>query len=160
MTLLIVGLDLSLRCSGWARLDYESGDLLDAGVITTDTRDPIDVSLRSIAAAVRDVCRDAADVFVEQPIAYRSGTATISIAMVHGAARSTLPADLPVVTVGPTEVKRHATGRGNADKADMRLAAAKRWGQLLTSDEADAAWIADLGRHLILAAIDDHPTGA
>ena len=51
----ILGLDLSLRCSGWARLDYETGDLFDAGVITTDTRDPIDVSLRSIAAAVRDV---------------------------------------------------------------------------------------------------------
>lgn len=158
--MLIVGLDLSLRCSGWARLDYETGDLFDAGVITTDTRDPIDVSLRSIAAAVRDVCRDAADVFVEQPIAYRSGTTTITIAMVHGAVLASLPT-VPVVALGPTEVKRHATGRGNADKDAMRVAAARRWGELLPSDEADAAWVADLGRQLLIDAIDaQKPTGA
>lgn len=158
--MLIVGLDLALRSSGWAHLGFEDGDLLATGTIATTARDDISQCLRTIAAEVNAVCADAADVFVEQPIAHRSGTTTISIGMVHGAVLTAVPSTTPIIRVGPTEVKRHATGRGNADKADMRRAAAMRWGELLPSDEADAAWVADLGRHLILAAIDDHPTGA
>jgi len=43
-------------------------------------------------------------------------------------------------------VKRHATGRGNADKAAMVAAAVARWGGEPTEDEADALWIADAWR--------------
>lgn len=51
-----------------------------------------------------------------------------------------------------SEVKRHATGKGNADKQAMRLAAVKRWGSPPdgpdfffwdpSDDEADALWVA------------------
>jgi Holliday junction resolvasome RuvABC endonuclease subunit len=40
-------------------------------------------------------------------------------------------------------VKAHATGKGNASKDAMVLAAATRWGVTATEDEADALWIAD-----------------
>ena len=156
----ILGLDLALARTGWAHIDYEGGTLVDHGVIATSTTDPLVDRLRYIAREVRALATDASNVFVEQPIAYRSGTTTIRLGMVHGAVAVRLPADTPLVAIGITEVKRWATGHGNADKDAMRRAAVKRWEASLTADEADAAWIADLGRHLILAAIDDHPTGA
>lgn len=44
----------------------------------------------------------------------------------------------------PTEIKKHATGKGNAKKPDMILAAQKKWRQVFESDdEVDARWILD-----------------
>jgi len=44
-------------------------------------------------------------------------------------------------------VKKHATGKGNADKDAMIAAAVKRWAGFVPADdnEADARWIADAG---------------
>lgn len=54
---------------------------------------------------------------------------------------------IPIVRVGPTQVKEHATGRGNATKEEMMDAARKRWRfKPKTHDEADALWIADYHR--------------
>jgi len=49
----------------------------------------------------------------------------------------------------PSEIKKHATGKGNASKSDM-LAAARtpaqfvKWGVVAWHDEADALWLLDL----------------
>ena len=44
-----------------------------------------------------------------------------------------------------TAVKKHATGKGNASKEKMILAAEKKWGRVIEDDnEADALWILDL----------------
>ena len=46
-----------------------------------------------------------------------------------------------------SQIKRHATGKGNADKAAMLAAAQVKWGgEVLTHDQADALWILDLAR--------------
>lgn len=44
----------------------------------------------------------------------------------------------------PTEVKKHATGKGNAGKDAMIAAAVKRFGAVGDDNEADALWILDL----------------
>ncbi len=46
----------------------------------------------------------------------------------------------------PTEIKRHATGKGNADKDAMTNAAFARWPdkRITSCDEADALWLLDL----------------
>lgn len=50
----------------------------------------------------------------------------------------------------PSEIKKHATGRGNCNKNAMMVAAHNRWPGhhgaplLWSSDEADARWLADL----------------
>lgn len=45
----------------------------------------------------------------------------------------------------PTEIKRHATGKGNASKSDMMAAAVSRWQRPIIDDnEADALWLLDL----------------
>lgn len=44
----------------------------------------------------------------------------------------------------PAEIKKHATGKGNANKAAMVAAAKARWPQVGDDNEADALWILDL----------------
>ncbi len=46
----------------------------------------------------------------------------------------------------PTEIKKHATGKGNSNKEKMIEAAEKKWPdvKILSSDHADALWILDL----------------
>lgn len=49
--------------------------------------------------------------------------------------------------VSPTEVKKHATGKGNAGKPLMVAAAQAKWGNGITDDnEADALWILDFAQ--------------
>ena len=44
----------------------------------------------------------------------------------------------------PSEIKRHATGKGNADKLAMFEAARVKWPRVAGEDEADALWLLDL----------------
>lgn len=48
----------------------------------------------------------------------------------------------------PTEIKKHATGKGNAGKADMLAAARAKWTKLSIPDDntADALWLLDLAQ--------------
>ena len=46
----------------------------------------------------------------------------------------------------PTEIKRHATGSGRANKADMIAAAVARVGHAIDDNQADALWLLDLAR--------------
>ena len=50
----------------------------------------------------------------------------------HGAPYSSLPV---------WKIKQVATGKGNANKAAMIHAAARRWGDVTSGDRADALWI-------------------
>lgn len=52
---------------------------------------------------------------------------------------------IPYVVVSPAELKKYATGRGNASKHDVSQAAAHRFGRTFkTDDEADARWLLDM----------------
>lgn len=44
----------------------------------------------------------------------------------------------------PSEIKKHATGKGNASKADMVEAAVDKFGSVADDNEADALWLLDL----------------
>ncbi len=47
----------------------------------------------------------------------------------------------------PTEIKKHATGKGNAKKPEMIAAAQKKFRRVFESDdEADAVWLLDYAR--------------
>jgi Holliday junction resolvasome RuvABC endonuclease subunit len=160
MTLIVAGLDLALGHTGWAHVAYEDGRLLAAGEISPPASWPLSDRLDLIAARVGDVVTESVgNVFIERPIAHRSGTTTIRLGMVHGVVRRELGGGPPIVEVGITEVKKWATGKGNATKDDMVAAAADRFGRHLTHNEADAALIAAWGREQIIAAVESHPTG-
>lgn len=44
----------------------------------------------------------------------------------------------------PSEIKKHATGKGNANKEAMVKSAVARFGQVEDDNHADALWLADL----------------
>ncbi|MGH6920762.1 MAG: crossover junction endodeoxyribonuclease RuvC, partial [Geminicoccaceae bacterium] len=71
------------------------------------------------------------------------GNALVSLGELRGVVRVALfEAGLPVVEVAPASLKRYASGRGNASKADVLVAAVKRLGYTGSSDdEADALWL-------------------
>ena len=54
----------------------------------------------------------------------------------------------------PSEIKKHATGKGNCGKQAMQIAALKRFGKAVGDNEADALWLLDLAMRDYLSASD------
>lgn len=54
--------------------------------------------------------------------------------------------DIPYRGYSPSEIKKHATGKGNASKEDMIAAAKRKFIQinLVDDNHADALWVLDL----------------
>jgi len=46
----------------------------------------------------------------------------------------------------PSEIKKHASGKGNANKSEMLELARQKWGTITDDNEADARWLLDLAR--------------
>lgn len=80
-------------------------------------------------------------VVIEGPVVRSS--AAVTIGMVHGAVRlRLLDFDTPYVLITPATLKAYATGKGNADKTAMAIAALKRTGREFPDDnQVDAAWL-------------------
>jgi Holliday junction resolvasome RuvABC endonuclease subunit len=59
--------------------------------------------------------------------------------------------DLQYKGVSPTEIKKHATGKGNAKKVHMIAAAKKKWPEveIVDDNQADAMWILDFAKTII-----------
>jgi Holliday junction resolvasome RuvABC endonuclease subunit len=54
-------------------------------------------------------------------------------------------AGVPYEAYAPGEIKRHATGKGNAPKDAILAAARNKWGDSIADDnQADACWLLDL----------------
>jgi crossover junction endodeoxyribonuclease RuvC len=75
------------------------------------------------------------------------GDAVTNLAEYGGILRMKLLEITPdVVEVTPSQLKKFATGKGNADKTAIAVAAFKRWGiEFATSDETDAFVLAQIG---------------
>jgi len=88
-------------------------------------------------------------------VAYEEGArhAGVSAAHVYGGVIAVVSSlceqnRIPYCGVPVGTVKKRATGRGNASKADMVAAAVRRWDIAadVSTDEADALWIAETFR--------------
>lgn len=82
-------------------------------------------------------------VVLEDVPATMKGAAGKVIPMLHGAVRAMLlDIGLPYVVVPPSTLKAYATGKGNADKTAMAMAAYKRSTREFADDnQTDAAWL-------------------
>jgi Holliday junction resolvasome RuvABC endonuclease subunit len=138
----VVALDLSLAATGWATRD-------GTGSVITKPADQLEARLERICqTAINLVRRERGEssgwpTVVIEDFVTRSPAASL-LGMVHGAVRLELFIEFPVtaVLVPPASLKKYATGKGNATKADMRMALFQRAGVDERNDNAvDAAWL-------------------
>lgn len=136
----VVGLDLSIAATGiaWANGYLHTVDT--ARACTPDHR------LGVILGSVRQVLSDGADLVVVEDLPTHARAAGIT-GMVHGVIRWYLiEQGIPYALVTPASLKKYATGRGNATKADMRLELFKRMDEDVRDDnQVDAWWLRAMG---------------
>jgi Holliday junction resolvasome RuvABC endonuclease subunit len=138
----ILGLDLSITAPGLSLPD---------GTTRTIKTNPKDGDRRlqhiadGIGHAIYEGVNDPADrlhlaVIEDLPTHAKSAGIT---GMVHGAVRLRLiECGVPYVLITPATLKAYATGKGNADKTAMAIAALKRTGREFADDnQCDAAWL-------------------
>lgn len=129
----VIGLDLSLTSTGVALPD---------GSVRRITVKAVGVErLVRIADAVRRLA--VADLAVIEGYAFGRQNQAAHLGELGGVIRVSLfGLGVPYVEVPPALLKKFATGKGNASKEDMLVAAVKRLGyDGASNDEADALWL-------------------
>lgn len=136
MTIKVVGLDLSMTATGLA---HTAGDLACWHLIRP--KSVKDRRLGEIKAQVRSYSTRANFVLVEMLPPNMKGAGITG--MVQGVIRDMLiEAGIPYGDIGPSSLKKYATGRGGASKTEMSLAAMKRGGvELAENNLCDAWWL-------------------
>ncbi len=154
----VLGVDPSLSGTGmcWADAAYAtcggSGDQR-LWVIYRSVRDTLlGDELGSTAATGRFDLVVMEDLLHSTQSAGRTG-------MAHGVARlACMAAMVPYGLVPPATLKVYACGKGNATKADLRMAWFQRTGQDVRDDnQVDAAWLRALGMDHLGAPMFDLP---
>lgn len=133
----VSGLDLSMTATG---VTHQGLDGVACSHLIKP-REVRDLRLPEIARRAVEYVKDSDLVLIEGYL-NKSFSAGIT-GMVHGAVRAALiEQGLKYATLPPTSLKKFATGRGNATKTDMALAALKRGGLEFRDDnECDSWWL-------------------
>jgi len=93
---------------------------------------------------------DCLSVCIEEPYSGQFSSVKALFPMLGAAVLTCERLGLPWSIVNMVKLKMHATGKGNAKKPDMQVAAKARWGVALKEDEAEAAWAGAFGQRIIL----------
>ena len=143
---MIVGIDPGL-VTGWAQIADEA---------VWGTRDfrRSDAPLLELHHALRMLLADADLVCYEEPVA--RGHAARSLNRQLGVIILTCELlSTPHYPVNPGTLKKHATGRGNADKDEMLEAAALRGWRVNDHNACDALWLADYGQRVVMPTMEN-----
>lgn len=148
----VLALDLSLTCCGWASTNGESGTYTPKGR-------GLDRLEHAVATCSRLALRH--DLVVIEGYSFGSrGRAVFSIGELGGCVRLGLHENgFPIVDIPPSNLKKFATGKGNASKDLVLVEAVKRLGyEGASNDEADALWMLNMARvHYGLDGAPDLP---
>jgi Holliday junction resolvasome RuvABC endonuclease subunit len=150
-----IGLDLSITATGIC--DAEGACCTVGGPATLG-----DYRLANIAQCVLTEVWNAGTgtlVVIEDLAVHGPGNG-MAAAQLMGAVKLTLIRNelTPYLLVPPSSLKKFATGKGNATKADMAVALYKRAGLELANDnEVDAWWLRALGLHMLGAPVVELP---
>lgn len=138
----VLGLDLSLTATGVCRPD---GSTFTIKTRASDRDRRLDQISQTIAGILSDV-----DLAIVEDLPTHAKGAGIT-GMVQGVARlKLLEQGVPYVLVTAATLKKFATGKGNADKTAMAVAALKRAGLEFKDDnQCDAWWLRALGLQLL-----------
>lgn len=140
----IVGIDASLTGTGVAMVDGS----LRTEIIQSKKAGP--ERLIELRERIKQIVAGANLVVIEG-YAYAKGNSAHQIGELGGVLRVMFhEMKLTVLEVAPGQVKKFATGKGNADKRDIAIAVIKRWGiDFKSDDETDAFVLAMIGRAYI-----------
>ena len=153
----ILGIDPGLNTTGYGMIRVQSGQfqLVEAGVVRSKAKAPIECRIAEIHDGVAEVLSDHSPDFLalEQLFSHYSRPKT---AILMGHARGVIclaaaSANVPVRSFEPTKVKKVLTGNGHAPKHQMQLAVKLQLNLAETpepADVADALAIAICGFHL------------
>jgi crossover junction endodeoxyribonuclease RuvC len=148
MSAVVVGLDLSLTATG----------VVDASGRAQTVPGKLPAKASALAQAQRLVrIRDAvlaacagAELVVIEGYAYGRAQQAHQLGELGGVIRVALTdAGIRWVEVSPAQVKQYATGKGNASKDAMIIAAVKAGADITTNDQADAWWLRSIGLHVV-----------
>lgn len=138
----ILGLDLSTARSGVAGPDHKARSIVPL------TKGDRGRRLHEIVSRLDPYLALHIDLAViEEPFG-GPGSALVTriLGEVHGAVKVRLyEHNIPIAEVGPTGLKKFATGKGNASKTDMVDAARFENWVVENDDQADAAWLRAMG---------------
>lgn len=142
----VIGIDPSITATAYAR--HYSG----ATTITYPRRTTGDERLEIIHAKVTEITRNVDRlpptlVIIEDLPTHAHGAGITG--MVQGVIRlACIQQGAPYVLVSAATLKKFTTGKGNASKADMRMAHFKRTGEDWADDNrVDAYWLRQIGLH-------------
>jgi hypothetical protein len=133
----VVGLDLSLATTGVA---FEGGTWT---IKTSPSDKRLEDRLHQIVSDLSQMAP--ADLYVIEDLPHAVAYGGTQLGMVHGVVRYHLRHH-SVALVPPAVLKKYATEKGNATKADMRVAWLKRTGEDVADDNrCDAIWLYAMG---------------
>jgi Holliday junction resolvasome RuvABC endonuclease subunit len=142
MTPLVIGLDLSVTRTGLCVDGVPSSFSPPKGTLLE--------RCRSIRDHIDEHVRYGADLAVIEAIGTRMTNTAIVLGGLHMLVLDLLEwRGIETVAVAPADLKKYATGRGNADKDVMLLAAARLEPAVTNNDEADAWWLHAIGIHVL-----------
>lgn len=146
-----IGIDPATKC-GWAVLSAE-GHRVASGVWLLERRAGDGSGM--LFVRFERLFRELLEAYPTGIVAYEQianrfpGAAHVGLGIQAHIQRICEEVDRPYTGIPPATVKKHATGRGNANKQEMVLAAFERWPALaqaqrpVDDDEADALHVAD-----------------
>lgn len=158
--MIAVGLDLSVRCTGWAvwggptglvRTDLAATKHLKGIARRRYIADMVGAVIHDEAGAWRIVPKSRVLVVIENHVAgAKTRQTAIILGQLHAVVLDTLATlRCPIVYVAPATAKKALAGKGGASKDEM-IAAAQRCGyEGAQTDEADAWGLALIGHHLL-----------
>mgnify|MGYP000891252394 CR=1 FL=1 len=142
-----VGIDPATMC-GWAVLDGD-GNKIQSGTWSLARRrgDGAGMLYVRFERLFRELLASYPGVVCYEQQANRfAGSAHIGLGIIAHLQRICEELSMPYSGIAFSTVKKHATGKGNADKTAMIHSAERRWGLTHDDNEADALWIADAMR--------------
>jgi len=140
----VVGLDPSLRATGLALPD---GELLTITTPSCSTLDDRIERVRHVVGKVGVRAHVGSLVVIEGPAFGMNNKATHELAGLWWALVVRLAEQgNQIAVLSPGQLKKFATGNGNAKKPDMRMALYQRAGlDIRSDDEVDAFWLRQAG---------------
>ena len=140
----IVGIDASLSSTGVAVLTDPPGDIHTEAIKSNKTGPARLIEIRD---RVRELCAGANLVVIEG-YAFAQASQAHQLGELGGVLRTMLfEMGVVVLEVGPGQLKKFASGKGNTKKEQMAVAIYKRWDrEFATNDEADAFVLVQIGR--------------